>query len=130
MKSESCFIIKPDKERHHLIAEDAVKIAIELGLKPYFMGEKKLSLDEAIAFYKDFKDESWFSEFAEYLISGDIKAYFTEGDEAIEKTLEVKRRVREKYAVDKQKNAIHAPKEEQNVEETRELIKKIFQEMK
>jgi nucleoside diphosphate kinase len=126
MKNESCFIIKPDKERRHLIAEDAMRIAMELGLKPYLMGEKKLSLDEAIAFYKDFKDELWFSDFVEYLMSGEIKAYFTEGDGAIEKTIEVKRRVREKYAIDRQKNAIHVPKKEKSVQETRELIRRIF----
>jgi hypothetical protein len=57
MKNESCFIIKPDQERRHLIAEDAMKIAIELGLEPYLVGEKKLSLDEAISFYKNFRDE-------------------------------------------------------------------------
>jgi hypothetical protein len=60
------------------------------------------------------------------LISGEIKAYFTAGDGAIEKTLEIKRRIREKYAIDERKNAIHAPKDESSVQETRDLIRKIF----
>jgi len=55
--NESCFVIKPDAEKHNLIAEDAVKVAVELGLMPFLMGRKKLSYEEAVAFYKDFKDE-------------------------------------------------------------------------
>lgn len=77
-------------------------------------------------YYKDFKDETWFPSFMEYLISGEISVYFTEGKEAIKKTLEVKRLVREKHARDRQKNAIHAPKREKGVQETREIIRRIF----
>src|SRR3989338_3246917 len=124
--NESVFIIKPDEEKHDMVAEDAVKIAIELGLTPFLMGKKKLSYEEAVSFYKDFKDEPWFPGFMEYLTSGEISAYFTEGEGAIEKTFEVKRFVREKHAKDRQKDAIHAPKREQSVQETRELIRKIF----
>lgn len=125
--NESCFVIKPDEEIHHLIAEDAVKIAVELGLTPFLMGKKKLAFDEAVAFYKDFKDEPWFFDFMGYLTSGDISAYFTEGEGAIEKTLEVKEKIREKYTIDRQKDAIHAPKRKRSVQETRELIRKIFE---
>lgn len=124
--NESCFVVKPDTEKHELIAEDAVKIAVELGLTPFLMGKKKLSYEEAVSFYKDFKNESWFPDFMEYLTSGEISAYFTEGDGAIEKTLEVKKLVREKHARDRQKDAIHAPKREHTVQETRDFIKKIF----
>lgn len=124
--NESCFVIKPDAEKHHLVAEDAVKIAIELGLEPFLMGKKKLSYEEAVAFYKDFKDEVWFPSFMEYLTSGEISAYFTQGEGAIEKTLEVKKRVREKHAIDRQRDAIHAPKRQKSAQETRELIRKIF----
>ena len=128
--NESCFIIKPDAERHHLVAEDAVKIAVELGLTPFLIGKKKLSYEEAISFYRNFKDEEWFADFIEYLTSGEISAYFTKGEGAIEKTLEVKRLVREKHARDRQKDAIHAPKREKTVQETRDLIQKIFTEDK
>lgn len=129
-KGESAFIIKPDEEKHDLVAEDAVKIAVELGLTSFLMGKKKLSYEEAVSLYTDFKNEPWFPSFMEYLTSGEISAYFTEGEGAIEKTLEVKKRVREKYAKDRQKDAIHAPKIERSVQKTRELIKKIFQEKK
>lgn len=124
---ESCFVIKPDAEKHNLVAEDAVKIANELGLTPFLMGKKKLSYEEAVSFYKDFKNEPWFDSFMDYLTSGEISAYLTKGNQAIEKTLEVKKRVREKHAKDRQRDAIHAPKERRSVQETRELIKKIFQ---
>lgn len=124
--NESCFVIKPDEEKHDLIAEDAVKIAVELGLTPFLLGKKKLSYEEAVSFYTDFKDEPWFPSFMEYLTSGEISAYFTEGEGAIDKTLEVKRLVREKYTRDRQKDAIHAPKREQSVQETRDLISRIF----
>jgi len=127
VNNESCFVIKPDEEKHDLIAEDAVKIAVELGLTPFLMGKKKLSYEEAVSFYKDFKDEAWFPSFMEYLTSGEISAYFTEGEGAIEKTLEVKRLVREKHARDRQRDSIHAPKRETSVQETREVIRRIFQ---
>jgi len=126
VEGKSCFIIKPDRERCCIIAEDAIKIATELGLKTYFLGEKTLSLDEVIALYEDFQGDIWFTEFTEYLMSGEVKAYFTEGDNAIIKTLEVKRRIREKYAINVQKNAIHAPKREISVQKTRNLIELIF----
>lgn len=126
--TESCFVIKPDHEKHDLIAEDAAKIAIELGLTPFLMGKKKLSYEEAVEFYKGFKDETWFPSFMEYLTSGEITAYFTKGEGAIQKTLEVKRLVREKHAKDRQQDAIHAPKREHTVQETREIIRKIFED--
>lgn len=126
--TESCFVIKPDHEKHDMIAEDAVKIAVELGLTPFLMGKKKLSYEEAVEFYKGFKDEPWFPSFMEYLTSGEITAYFTEGEGAIEKTLEVKRLVREKHARDRQRDAIHAPKREHTVQETRDIIRKIFED--
>jgi nucleoside diphosphate kinase len=125
--TESCFFIKPDHEKHDMITEDAVKIAVELGLTPFLMGKKKLSYEEAVSFYKGFKDEPWFPSFMEYLTSGVITAYFTEGEGAIEKTLEVKRLVREKHARDRQQDAIHAPKREHTVQETREIIRQIFE---
>lgn len=46
---ESYFVIKPNEEKHDLIAEDAAKIAVELGLTPFLMGKKKLSYDEAVS---------------------------------------------------------------------------------
>lgn len=126
MKEWSCFLIKPDQERSDLIAMDAVKIALDLGLTVCLVGEKKLSLQEAVAFYKDFNEESWFFEFIKYLMSGNVKAYFTDGEGAIEKTLEIKKMIREKYAIDKQKNAIHAPKEKKDIQEAYRLIVEIF----
>lgn len=122
---KSCFLIKPGKESD-LIAINAVKIAESLGLTVNFKGSEVLSLKEASAFYKEFEKEPWFFQFMAYFTSGEVRAYFTEGEDAIEKTLEVKRQIRAKYAIDKQKNAIHAPEGASYVQETLLLIEKFF----
>lgn len=126
MSKESLFMIKPS-EQGQLIGEEATRTAIGLSLKVRLLGEKTLTQEEAILIYQLFTAEPWFPAYIDYLISGPILVYLTEGDQAIEKTLETRELVRGKYAEDRQRNAIHAPKDEENLERNLEAFKVIFQ---
>jgi len=125
MSKESLFVIKPD-EKSEQIAQEAIDIAIKLGLVVSPIGGKILTFEEARMLYQLFEKEDWFQAFMEYLTSGEIKAYLTEGEEVIEKTLEVKRQVRKKYARDQRRNAIHSPKTEEDARQNIELFRRVF----
>ncbi len=126
MREKSCFLIKPDQERSDLIASQAVKLAENLGLTVSFAGSTTLSLREAAAFYKEHEKKPWFFNFLAYFTSGGVEAYFTEGENAIMKTVEVRNQIRSKYAIDQQRNAIHAPDYEAYAVETIRLVTEFF----
>lgn len=126
--NKSCFLIKLDCERLGLISNDAIRMARDLKLNVYYIGQTKLSFEDAMHIYKNSasKNETWFLEFIEYLISGEVKIYFTEGEEAILKTLTIRKKIRDKYSINQRMNAIHAPDKEMDAQENRQTFINIF----
>ena len=125
MSKESLFLIKPG-EKSERIAREAVDAATSLNLIVSFMGRKVLAPEEAIELYRPFEREPWFSDFMSYMTSGATQVYLTEGEGAIEKTLEVRRRVRKIFAIDRRRNAIHSPKTKEDSRRNIELFRRIF----
>lgn len=125
MSPESLFMTKPGP-RERVVRQDAVGTALEFGLSVEFLGEKTLTLEEAHLVYKDFEQEDWFSTFAEYLTSGPIAVYLTEGESAIETTLHVRDEIRSRHSENRRKNAIHAPKNEDAFRKNLEQFRRIF----
>jgi len=125
MNKESLFLIKPD-EQSPQIAQKALEIATGLNLAVILMGEKVLSLEEAETLYQRFKSEEWFPRFMEYLTSGEVGVYLARGEEAIRKINETKRQIREKYAHNRQQNAIHAPKTVEDAKKDINFFQRIF----
>ena len=97
-----------------------------LGLTVVFIGSKILTLDEARELYWPLQDEPWFREFMTYLISGEVRAYWTTGEDAMSRTLNVKEQTRARFARDRQRNAIHAPKTENDFSHNILLLKRVL----
>lgn len=125
MPPESLFMTKPGP-RERVVRQDAVGTAMSLGLAVRLLGEKILTPDEAHLIYHTYEGEEWFPAFLDYLTSGQVAVYLTEGERAVERTIEVRNAVRARHAEDRRKNAIHAPKNEEAFRENLEQFRQIF----
>jgi nucleoside diphosphate kinase len=125
MSKESLIMTKPDPRKSE-IQRAILNECSKKGLGVYLLGEKKLTIEDVYLIYDKFIAENWFKEFADYITSKEVSAYVTEGNDAVEKTLEVRNEIRNRYAEDRKKNAVHAPKEEESVEEYLRKFKIIF----
>ena len=129
MSRESLIMTKPGSQelsvRHDIYTE-----CLLAGLDVNLLGNKKLKKEDVYLIYGEYSQEEWFTKFVDYLTSGEIAVFVTGGNGAVEKTLEIRDRIRNKYATDRERNAVHAPKTEEAAEEGLKKAEQIFEDHK
>ena len=106
MNEKTVLMIKPGFGR---LIPQILREAQEVGLKMTLWGKIILTESQARELYSQDKGKPWWERFIVYLTSGSVWVYVISGPNAFQETLFLRAQIREKYAINRMQNVIHAP---------------------
>lgn len=108
MNNRTLAIIKPDIAQNEEIINDIANTIIGNNLNIIEMLPQKLTKEQAMEFYKEHKDKSFFDQLTTFMSSGISEAWILEGPNAIIQWRTLMKDIRQKYqGKELHENAVH-----------------------
>ena len=102
-------MLKPDAYKRHLDKEILMELKEDKGLKITKEWEGIAPREKVEKNWESKRNKSFFNSWMDFMTSGKIKAMVVEGDNAISKVLNFKKKIREKFAPNqKRENLVHS----------------------